>query len=368
MARSLAHQANNWPRFTLLHALAIGLAAAAVLIPTPAGIVERVYSRGVYAALQPPVTGATNHVPLSLLDASIALVAAGWLYAAIRDLRRRPAWLAFAAGCAVRTAVLASWLYLAFLAAWGLNYRRVPLADKLQFDTTAITPEGARGLAVASIDRVNALYDAAHGGGRDTSAAIDPRLSDAFATVQRDLGATRLARPGVPKRTLLDIYFRRAGVDGMTDPYFLETLVAGDLLPVEEPIVVAHEWGHLAGYADESEANFVGWLTCLRAGGASAYSAWLFLYGEIVGALPPAGRRTLPELAPGPRADRRAIADRFRRNISPRLSAAGWIVYDRYLKANRVEAGAASYAEVVRLVLGTRFGTDWTPRLKGARN
>jgi hypothetical protein len=31
-------------------------------------------------------------------------------------------------------------------------------------------------------------------------------------------------------------------------------------------------------------------------------------------------------------------------------------VYDRYLKANRIEAGAASYAQVVRLVLGTALG------------
>jgi hypothetical protein len=33
-----------------------------------------------------------------------------------------------------------------------------------------------------------------------------------------------------------------------------------------------------------------------------------------------------------------------------------WRVYDRYLKANRIEEGAASYAQVVRLLLGTRLG------------
>jgi hypothetical protein len=59
-----------------------------------------------------------------------------------------------------------------------------------------------------------------------------------------------------------------------------------------------------------------------------------------------------------------AIADRYRRQVSPNLSAAGWRVYDRYLKANRIAAGAASYGEVVRLVLGVRFGTDWTPQLR----
>jgi len=359
-----AHQANRWPRFTFLHILAIGTAAAAAVLPTPAGLVESVYSTGIYAVMQPWVTGATNHVTVSLLDVLIAVVGVGWLYATIRDLRLRLRWVTTAVRFAVRTAVLASWLYLAFLAAWGLNYRRVPLADKLRYDAGAVSSDGVRALAVTSIDRVNALYESAHRGDANTMTAMDGRLADAFADVQRDLGARRLARPGVPKRSVLDLYFRRAAVDGMTDPYFLETLVVRDLLPFEQPFVVAHEWSHLAGYADESEANFLGWLTCIRAGGEAAYSGWLFLYNEIIAALGATDRRSLPELAPGPRADRRAIADRFRRNVNPRLSTAGWIVYDRYLKANRIEAGAASYAEVVRLVMGTQFGAEWKPILK----
>ena len=66
----------------------------------------------------------------------------------------------------------------------------------------------------------------------------------------------------MPKRSLLGLYFRWAAIDGMTDPFFLEIIVNPDVLPVERPFVVAHEWAHLAGYADESEANFVAWLTC----------------------------------------------------------------------------------------------------------
>ena len=49
-----------------------------------------------------------------------------------------------------------------------------------------------------------------------------------------------------------------------------------------------------------------------------------------------------------------AMRERYAREMSPRVSRAGWLVYDSYLKANRVEAGTASYDEVVRLVLGTR--------------
>ena len=72
----------------------------------------------------------------------------------------------------------------------------------------------------------------------------------------------------------------------MTDPYFLETLVQTALLPVERPMVIAHEWAHLAGYADEGEASFIGWLACVRASPPARYSAWLFLYGQTLSGLP----------------------------------------------------------------------------------
>ena len=66
--------------------------------------------------------------------------------------------------------------------------------------------------------------------------------------------------PGRLKRTLFGPYFRWTGVDGMVDPFGLEVLVNPDLLPWERPFVAAHEWAHLAGFADEAEASFVGWL------------------------------------------------------------------------------------------------------------
>jgi hypothetical protein len=151
----------------------------------------------------------------------------------------------------------------------------------------------------------------------------------------------------------------------MTDPYFLETLVQRELLPFERPFVIAHEWSHLAGFADESEANFVGWLTCLRGSVADQYSGWLFLYAELARAVRARDRAPFAAtLAAGPRDDLNAIADRYNRQVNPRVSATGWRVYDRYLKANRVAAGTASYDQVVRLVLGARFGPDWTPLLR----
>ena len=107
----------------------------------------------------------------------------------------------------------------------------------------------------------------------------------------------------------------------------------------------------------EGEANFAGWLSCVRGAPANAYSGWLFLYGELARAVDGRERAVVAgALTAGPRDDLRAIRDRYAREVNPRVANAGWRVYDSYLKANRVPAGAASYDEVVRLVLGLRVG------------
>ena len=353
-----------WRWRAALIAAAIGLALA----PLPPSAVERWYSSGLYPVLQSLLTHASNLTPIALFDVLLAAVIAWHAWRLIRDMsRHRARPLAHTRSSvlfrlAVRLVTSGAALYLAFLIIWGLNYRRVPLAGKLRFDAAAVSPDRARDLAYVAVAKVNELYDAAH--------AADPALrtaalSTAFAEAERVLGVRHQATPARPKRSILNPYFRAAAVDGMTDPYFLETLVVSDLLPVEQPFVVAHEWSHLAGFADESEANFIGWLTCVRGSSEAQYSGWLFLYSELAGGLRRADRVAVSaELAPGPRQDLRAIADRVNRHVNVRVSNAGWYAYDRYLKANRVQAGTASYAEVVRLILGATFGPDWTPLLR----
>jgi hypothetical protein len=303
------------------------------------------------------VTSASNLVPFALLDVVLLVVPIVWLGMAVRDVRRSPRRARRLVQWALYTAAGSGTLYLLFLVIWGFNYRRVPLERKLPFDARAVSAAAAHDAAQLAVSRLNALSPDAHVPATDDSRLIDSALATAFARATRELGATGSTVPARPKRTLLDLYFRPAAVAGMTDPFFLETLVEGDLLPVERPFVVAHEWSHLAGFADEGEANFAGWLTCLRADVPAQYSGWLFLFGELASSVPPGDRPALiARLGPGPRADLRAIAARLARDVKPQVSAAGWRVYDQYLKANRVEAGAASYAQVIRLVLGTRIG------------
>jgi hypothetical protein len=343
----------------------VAVAVAAAAVPTPPGLVERLYSLRAYGVLQRPMTALSNLVPFALFDVLLIVVIGGWAALAVRDLarRRRTGTARAAARTAGRTVVWAAGFYLIFLLVWGLNYRRIPLREKLPFDARAVTSDAARSLALTSVDQLNALHDAAHAAGWPAAGAIDSGLAESLARADREIGGHGLVTVGRPKSTLLDWYFRRAAVDGMTNPYFLETMVSATLLPFERPFVIAHEWSHLAGIADEGDANFLAWLTCVQGAPPTQYSGWLFLYSELAGGLRGAARtEAAARLGAGPRADLAAIRARVARQVDLRLFAVGQRIYDQYLKANRVESGVESYGHVVQLVLGVRFDPAWRIR------
>jgi hypothetical protein len=217
-------------------------------------------------------------------------------------------------------------------------------------------------LGLHAIGQMNSLFAAAHQDGWEEDPRADRKLVDAFRFVQQRLGGSSAAVPGRLKASIYGPYFRWTTVDGMIDPFALEVLANPDLLPYERTFVAAHEWAHLAGFADEAEANFVAWLTCIRAGVPSQYSGWLGLYWQIGSELDPENRQRLWDaVAEGPRRDIQAIGDRLRRGQLPFLRNASWRVYDRYLRANRVEEGVRSYGQVINLILRARFEDGWVP-------
>ncbi len=308
------------------------MAVGAAFLPVPRWMIERWLSNGFYAIVQPAVTFTSNTMRFALLDVVWIGVTVAFLALAARDLRGGSR-LRAVTRIVTRIAIWSATLYLAFVVLWGFNYRRERLTERLPFDASAVTPAAALRLASTSVDRLNSLHSSAHAEGWPAGTTIDPSLAGAFDRVTAQLGAAVRVVVGRPKHSLLDWYFRRAGVSGMTDPYFLETLVAGDLLPFERPPVVAHEWGHLAGIADEGEANAVGWFVCLQASPANQYGGWLFMYEEVIRVLPASDRAALASrLGAGPRADLRAIRDRIAASVSPEISTAGWRVYDCVLE------------------------------------
>jgi hypothetical protein len=336
------------------------LAAALLLLPLPADTVERYYAGWLYPALQAPLTAWSNTTAFSLFDVLLAFAGGALLLRVAIDVRR--AWAARALRPLVRSltivVVAAAIAYVWFELAWGLNYARRPIEQRVTYDKGRITPAALRALAGRAVQEVNASHAAAHAGGFPRAGEMPPSLVTALHAVERRIGRPRPTTPGRPKKTLLAMFFRASGVDGMHAPFLLETLVNPDLTPPERPAVLAHEWAHMAGYAPEADASFIGLIAASRADASARYSAWLALFDDIVSLLPAAERKELLDrLEPGPRADRRAILDRLTARVEV-IARASWSTYDQYLKAQGVREGIQSYSRVVELLLGSG-ALDW---------
>jgi hypothetical protein len=314
--------------------------------------------------LQQLLTPVSNLVPFALLDLFVlaGIVALVWVVRRGVVASRRAKRLAPLVSAAVTLSVAAAAVYVAFLLMWGMNYRRLAMTDRLDISREAPDSDAVVRLGLEAVGHMNQLHAEAQRDGWPDDPWRNPDLRAAYETTQRTLSDAPLATPGRLKWSVLGQYFRWAGIDGLVDPFGLEVLANPDLLPWEQPFVAAHEWAHLAGYAHEAEANFVGWLTCIRADAGARYSGWLFLYWQIAAEVSAPDRTRLAEaVEPGPRGDIEAIAERMRGGQVPLVRTAGWQVYDQYLRANRVESGVRSYSEVVTLILSARFTDGWVP-------
>lgn len=334
----------------------LGLFAAALFfVPMPQWAIEQYYSRDTYPWLQNWMTTISNVLPIAVLD---LLIAAVGLLVLFRVLRLVSA--LFTRGIidtiweSIRRVIRGvAFVAILFMWTWGCNYRRQPLEQGLP-GGTAVRPSVES--LTAAVSDANALASALRPGVMavreisfaQTAASLAEPMDQALVA----LNQPKLMKPGRPKfSVLLTPFFTWAGVNGMVNPFLLESIVHPDLLPFERPFVMAHEWAHLAGHADEAEASAIGWLACMRGTAPLAYSANLYLIMEAGGALPPEDRRkALAGLDAGVRTDLNAIAQR-REKEDPRVQKVASRVYDEYLRANRVADGTASYSRALRLIL-----------------
>ena len=332
----------------------IGVAATVVLFPPPAPVVERLYARWIYPNLQANLTALSNRTSFALLDltltVAVAVMIGGWIFC-LRRARKQRSVRPIGRGL-FATLTGAAIVYLWFLVAWGFNYARPPLETMVPYDASRVTPGAVRLLAEYAVREANRTYAAAHAAGFPGVHDSPPALINALHQVERELGRPRSTVVAQPKTSWLSPFFRASGVSGMLAPFYLETLLNPDLTGPERPIVLAHEWAHLSGYAPESDASFVGYLAAWRAGPAAEYSAWLELVSESAHQLQPITQRlVLQKLEAGPRKDQEAIRERLKALVRP-VERAAWSTYDQMLKSQGVEEGVQSYSRVIQLLIG----------------
>jgi len=348
------------------------------------GAVENIYTDRIGQYVGRALARVSSMVPFSLAETLMVVlvlsgVGAGTLamYHVARGRRR----FTNAALCGVlRLGAVAGGIIVIFYLAWGFNYARADLVQRMHWQTFAekalAKPDADRlaRLCEESVEAGNRAYAGAFGcedlGRPSTPQFVKSRQTVALTMKEVDAAVERayvrvterlqlhpmfaLSR-GRAKPVLLSPLMSRLLIMGFYSPWTGEANYDREVPACRLPEVIAHEKAHQRGVTSEDEANFFAFLAC-----TSSEDPYVRYAGCLM-----AQRLLLPEL--GKLDVERAktiIAKRFKgvqRDAdavrafivahSGIVSAAGRAVNNAYLKANRVKAGVKSYQLSAQLIL-----------------
>jgi hypothetical protein len=247
-------------------------------------------------------------------------------------------------------------VFIWFMLSWAYNYHRIPVKQKMVLHPERSNKASIAALADRTIAMLNANVVAAHAE-HLTDAQMQSILAPTFHATTRRLGDHADFPPTPVKPTIFEPFMRASATYGFTDPWTHEINLSTSLSAVERPASYAHEWSHLSGFADESEANFIAAVSCITSKDpALRYSGWMLIWFNL-----PSDTHVRRHAKPAVIADVRAIIARFRRQTKPAVERAQRAVYGKYLQANNVRAGFSSYQLFVQLITAGEFDGDGLP-------
>ncbi len=237
--------------------------------------------------------------------------------------------------------------YFFYMTVWGFNYLREPFAVALnQGEPKNLSESDYERLAEDMISLVNTARPSASSESDELWEADDT----VSITVRRIVAIAYISRiPSLPptKTLFANGILNAFGISGFFSPLFMEPHINADLLEWERPLVMAHEKAHFLGFASETDASFIAYLTCLTSeSDLLRYSGALNILLSLHSYLPEKKwlmfREKLPENV---QYDIKARQERIQQNYEryPRLIRAGQNVNDIYLKLNSQTLGIASY-------------------------
>lgn len=330
------------------------------------------------------IAALTGALPFSVAEVAAALYLL-WLVAvaglALRSVIRRRRRLRNATvGGLARMVRDAGILIAAGYLVWGFNYARLPVDVRAGWPAwTGTTVEELEPLARQAVQHTNQAYRTIHGSG-DAGAPTHVKRPPNGVAEAGDEGWARVGTLlpqdapalaggfGRVKRPWISGVLARLGISGVFMPLTAEPHVLRGLPAVAASQAMAHEQAHQRGFANEAEASFMGFLANTSSMDPVArYSSSVFATRQLLAALgrtdPSLVRDVAAELHPGISRDLVDLQTFWEpyRGVGQKVGSA---VNDRYLRANRVEGGVASYGRSVRLLVelhrqtGTLFPTS----------
>jgi hypothetical protein len=306
-------------------------------------------------------------VPFSVAEGIVLAgpIALAWALGAplFRALARKKDRLTATGHAAANALLIGGLAHVSFVALWGLNYARRPLAQNVGL---TVAPAPVSELEALANELVLAANREREGQPEDDEgalriegrlASISPRTVAGFEAIAPTYPWLAGA-PVSPKPVLLSGGLARLGISGVFFPYTGEPNVNVTLPDAELPFSASHEVAHQRGIAREDEANYVAYLVCLAHPDRDfRYSGLLNATQYVLAALyradPLAYARVDPGRSAAMRRDERALRAWALRYRGP-ATEVGRRVNDAYLKAQGQADGVRSYGRVVDLLLAER--------------
>ena len=251
--------------------------------------------------------------------------------------------------------IICSFIYILFNINWGLNYNRLGIGYQIKIKPIEHTKEDLLQLTSQLITKVN---EASRAFGE---ARVFPDYRKMFSSA---LVAYKNSEQQYPflhyentsvKRSLYGRVGNYLGFFGYYNPFTGESQLNLTQPRFLIPYVICHEMAHQVGYANESEANFVGYLTAISSPDPIFhYSVYFDLFNyankELAVRDSIKARENYFKLDTLVRKDLVELRNYYKKYKSP-LESVIKVFYDHYLKANQQDKGLESYNQVVGLLI-----------------
>ncbi len=318
--------------------------------------IENYYSNGIYPVISSFFRTIFGWLPFSIGDI-LLIVAFIWFCRSIWLFFKRPKNLSH-----TFYAIFAklSILYFIFYLFWGMNYYRKPLQEGMQLEIPKYDIEDLSLLTEKLLVKTQEIHFKLT---KNDTISVQTILTESELLERTSIGYEKLAKkfpqftytkPKV-KKSIFSIPMSYMGFAGYLNPITGEAHVNSNLVTYTVPATASHEVAHQIGYANESEANFIGYLAAINSTDllfqysarimALRYSLYeirrndTVIYEEILNRIPLGVQKNIQET--------RAHWKKYKTPLNPLFHK----IYDTFLKANHQEHGMESYGKMVGLLL-----------------
>ena len=342
---SFAHMKKSLPRYFVLTFLLLFVAISRWVPSLAEG-----YALHVYPVVSAVLSALSSLFPFSLEEVLVVGLLLWMMIYPVLKRRKKKNWKFIIS----KEVEVLAWIYVWFYLGWGLNYFRYSIYVRTRTVPAHYEEQAFRDFLTAYTDCLNASYVS---GTRPDIRKMDREIKEFYRRLPAIYGLAEPREFQRPKYFTFTALYSGVGVLGSMGPFFAESQLNADLLPVQLPFTYAHEFSHLLGVSSEAEANYWAYQACIHSSFPEVrYSGYLgILPYVLVNASSVLSEEQFREWVKTIRPE--IIGEYERKRVywqekySPFIGRLQDCLYDWFLKGNRIASGKKNYAEVVGMLL-----------------